>query len=592
MGVVRWVALVLGVFAAGTALHWHGLLAGFALDDYLQLDMLDDVYPRPRSSLDLYRFVDAARGDYPALLDAGTMPWWSHPELRLAAFRPISSALLVADHWAFGTEAIARHVHSLVWWTALVVGVFALADALVGRRIAVVATAAYCVDPAHLVPIAWLANRTALVSAAFGVLALIAHHRWRRSASHLYGGVAAAALGSSLLAGEYGLAMFGYFIGYELVMGTSTRDRARGLAPAALIVLAWLVTRAALGYGAHGSSGYLDPFDTPLDLLAHTVVRLPAMLVNELLTVPSEATFAALVFGHWAALVFITPLLLFVWLVPGMLSQVGPQPRRGVLALSVGSLLSFVPLLPSVPSGRLLVAPSVGGAVLIAALIVDAWDRLRRPRRTAGAWARGVVCGGLALGHLGLAPLVTHFGAKMWTESQRFVRHHYLAAPLDDTRLARQRVVVLNALDPNTLIFPPNVLRLAGRPVPRSWHVLTMTPDTARFTRTSPTRLEVSVDTEEGMLEVPTALFFRSLNRPLRVGDVQRAGGMTIETLAVGKWGPTRLAFEFDAPIDGDSRVFLMLTPSGILRVPLPREGAPLILPGVAQWASVAAHRP
>lgn len=589
---MRWLGLFLGALAVGVVLHWHGLGAGLALDDYLQLDMLSGAYPVTRSALNLYDFVDGAR-DFPALLETGTMPWWSDPQLRLSALRPLSSALIVLDVHALGGEPLARHAHSLFWWALLVTSVFATIDALVGRRVAIVATVAFVSDPAHVVPIAWLANRAALVSGALGAIALLAHHRWRSGAGPPALVVSAVAFAASLLAGEYGLGAFGYLVGYELLLGGDVRSRLRALAPAGLSVAAWLVARAVLGYGAHGSSGYLDPFDTPSTFLLHGLARLPALLVNELLTVPSEATHLALVFGHWAALVLIAPLALFVWLAPGAFARLAEKPRRGALALGVGAVLSLIPLVPSVPSGRLLVVPSIGGAAFVAVLLVDAWEGLdrRNPGRRTG-WARRTACGVLALLHLVLAPAATHLASRMWAESQRFVRRHYLAAPLDDASLPAQRVVVLNALDPNTLIFPPHVLRFAGRPAPRSWHVLTMTPHALRITRTSLTAVELAVDSDEGMLEVPTALFFRAASLPLTVGDVVRVAGMEMEVLALGRWGPTRLACRFDTPLESASRVFLMLTPQGIVRAPVPQTEVPLVLPSLEQWASMAATRP
>src|SRR5437868_2413192 len=74
--------------------------------------------------------------------------------------------------------AALMHLENLVWYGALIVacGVFYQRFAR-PAWVAGLATALYAFDHAHAGPVAWIANRNAIASACFGVLAVIWHDR-------------------------------------------------------------------------------------------------------------------------------------------------------------------------------------------------------------------------------------------------------------------------------------------------------------------------------------------------------------------------------------------------------------------------------
>src|SRR5579883_3327065 len=169
--------LLVLVATIAVLVHLPVLLTPYVLDDHVQAAMIDGSFPVARSPFDLYDFVDD--GDRQPLLDRGILPWWTHPGLTVRFLRPLSSALLWADHRLFGRDPAAAHVHSLLWWALASAGVYLLLTRLLGRRAALLGGAAYAFSPCHAIPLVWVANREALVATALGVLGLIAHVRWR-----------------------------------------------------------------------------------------------------------------------------------------------------------------------------------------------------------------------------------------------------------------------------------------------------------------------------------------------------------------------------------------------------------------------------
>src|SRR5690606_9563033 len=99
----------------------------------------------------------------------------------------------------------------------------------------------FAVDDAHAASVGWIAARHGVIGAVFGVLALLAHHRWRARGwtAGVVAGPGALALG--LLASESALAGLGYLAAYALVLERAEgwRARAKTLVPYAVVVVAW-----------------------------------------------------------------------------------------------------------------------------------------------------------------------------------------------------------------------------------------------------------------------------------------------------------------------------------------------------------------
>src|SRR5580692_3272131 len=172
-----WTGMTL-LLGLGVVLFWPALRAPFFLDDYMQAAMVGGTFPSPRfGAFDLYDFVND--GNRALLYERGVLPWWAEPNLQIRFLRPLSSALLWVDHPVFAGSPLPQHVHSLLWWVATVFAARALYRRLLAPRVALMATILFALAPCHTFPIAWLANREALVSVAFGIPAFDAYLKWR-----------------------------------------------------------------------------------------------------------------------------------------------------------------------------------------------------------------------------------------------------------------------------------------------------------------------------------------------------------------------------------------------------------------------------
>ena len=576
----------------GAWLYWPALGAGFAWDDYAQIAMLEGWYPAERSIFDLYRFVggDAQQGE--ALARLGTVPWFAQEGFRFAALRPLSSALLALDHHLLGHQAFWHHLHSLGWWAALVMTTWKLLAPRLPPAVAALAILCFALNPAHSLPITWLANRAVLVSACFGVLGIGFHLRWRSDGHRSGAWLTPLALSASLASGEYGLSAAAYPFAYELfVARDGARRRTVGALAALLPCLVYLALHAGLGYGVTGSSGYVDPRAAPLSFALGAVARGLALLCSELLVLPAELGEHLLVPPRWESLLLLLAVMLAVQLVARGMRQLGERGHR-VLPLIYGALLSCAPLVIAPAADRLLVIPSLGGCIAVA---VACFGLLGSPSSVPGrppapsassAFAALLL---LAL-HLGVAPATGRALSRHWTEQHNILRSIHGSAPLDEVALGTQHVTLLNAIDITTVVFAPYLWRLQGKPLPASWRVLTMTPHAMKVERTGDRELIVEIY-REGMFELRDAAMFRQVSLPLRVGERILHGGLEVEILELAGWGPSRVRYRFERSLDDPSSVFLVLTAKGLERPPMPPVGTTVPLPSLPELLRPAPTR-
>lgn len=570
------------VLVLGLALRAPSLWAGFGMDDYAQLAMLDGQYPVARAPWDLFSFSKGEPHEVHQLMSRGSLAWWSHPELRLCALRPLSSLLMWADVQLFGHAGAWHHAHTLVWWSLMLLAAALLLRQLLPARWAGLALLLYVLDECHTYPVGWLANRNAIISATFALLALWAHvrHRedgWRRGRWLAPLGVALAMAG-----GEYALCILPFFGLYELVAGPGTRtERARALVPLLVLVIAYVALHRALGFGSYASNVYVDPAREPGAWLAVAAMRVPVLVADMFLAIPTGKLALSPELMRVQAVLGPAALLLVGVLVPGVWRRLDARGRGRLLWLMGAAVLAILPVASSFVSARLLLIPAVGGHAVVAALLLDGWDRVRDPalRQRVTTWLRATVAAALVVAHMGLA---SWWGLEELLNINRLnegTRQATLLMQVDDAKVPEQRLVVLTAADPMTLLYPPLVRWVEGHPLPRSWWVLSLAPRPHLLTRVADDTLEMEV-VGGSMLTGQVEQLFRRPEFRFERDDRVELDGLSITIVKVdGDGRPLRVRYRFDVPVDDPSLVFLLATKRGLIRYPMGPVKATMPIP-------------
>jgi hypothetical protein len=574
---VIWALLIA---AAALWLRLPGLRAGLHTDDYLQASMLAGTFPAPRSALALYDFGGRDAQDVERLRAFGFLPWWTASDLKIAMFRPLSSALIAVDHAFWPKSPRMRHVHSALWFLLLFVGVGLLLRDVLPRATALLALLLFACEPALSLPLAWLPNRVALCACACAVWALFAYVRFRRGGRALWAACAALAFALAVLAGEYALPTFAFVVAYELVLGQGSSARrfayvAIALAPACMLV----ALGASLGFGTRSSGLYVSPLLEPLRYARGAIERLPALATELTWSIPASTSFRppamsardhAIIYGALA----ITLLLVLV-----LRRWVLTHRSRELHWLGLSTLLGWLLLAGALPEARLLLPIAFGFDALIAAAIVAlctyAWSRA--DAGGAGRVLCGVLAVGLAAVHLGVKPVrAAGFTAAFRARAAAHTRWA-LASDADDARAHDQQWIVIAARDFTSAEILPFVRAYYGHPMPRSYRFLSAAPFMHRLTRPDARTLVIEVpaalpDSYAGSLQRPSTQPFAAGAR-VRAGDID----VIVEAVQVGQ--PTRTRFVFPKSLDDPEYVFLYPAASGLHAVNMPQVGAELSLP-------------
>jgi hypothetical protein len=384
------------------------LAGGLVLDDHvLELGARAGAPAVPGlhvSPLSLFRFTTGRAEDNRALMDQGVLlPWWTDPHHLNAFFRPLSSLSHVLDFRLAPGAPWLMHLHSMLWLVALVLGVahiYARIDPLPAgspkhamTRAAALAVLLFAIDDAHGMTVAWLANRNALIAATLALPALGAHHRYltQRFAAGRVLGPLCFLLG--LLAGETAVAVLGYIVAHAIVLDRAPIwRRAVHLLPYLAVLVAWRLVFAQLGLGSHGSGAYHDPLGEPAGYALALAQHLPVLLGSQLGAPVADLWFWGEPTLQVALLVIAGLSALLVLGLAHVLLRHDEVARFWM----IGMVLSSCAVAASVPGERLLLVPSIGGAALLAKLMIALYDRLRSGD---GPLPRGVA----AVALLGLA---------------------------------------------------------------------------------------------------------------------------------------------------------------------------------------------
>lgn len=572
----RWWPLVLALSAVVVSLP--ALQTGLLNDDYYQhalfagpsesrdrlsrAGLLPDGAGRLSAALS-HQFVTVdPQGNLQQWKAYGTLPWWTSDNLRVAFWRPVTSFTHWLDHRLFPNSIVLMHLHSILWFSAVVWAVSILYRRLLGAGwIAGLAALMYLLADSSYFPTMWLANRNALISLFFGIVTLILHDRHRTAGGRLSLVGAPACLLLSLLSAEAGIGTLAYLFAYETVLRHERWTRRLGaLVPFVAVTLGWRLVYNVLGYGASGGGFYVDPVREPLRYTVAVLDRLPFLLAGQWTSLPPE--FCGMLSGVsklvlWGALLSLTVAL------PAVMGPLLRANRRVCFWL-VGMYASALPICATVPMGRALVFVAVGAFGLIAEL-AGSWRQVAGGTPRFG-WRR-VLVSGLVMGML-----ATHLP---WAAVRRMM------APGVTARLERRMnktmalsllwwwrgedLVLVNAPNPAAFLYDPFRNVYKGRLLPGGVRLLAPGFGPLEVVRTQPQRLVVRA-LSRSLLDCPSygglhfVFFYRALcdvrgsGQPMQAGQRIVLPRMTVEVMRVDERGlPVEVAFDFSVPLEDPS---------------------------------------
>jgi hypothetical protein len=543
------------------------LWSGLVLDDFFQR-LLVEGKGSLAGRFDLFELVSQSPIRRARFEELGVYPWWIGPHTQVSYWRPLAALTHFIDYSWWPRAAWLMHLENLV-----------LACAAFYRRfistpwVAGFATAYYAFDHAHAYPVAWVANRNALMSTFFGVLSLLAHDRWRARRRLPFGILAWTAFALSLLSAEAGVAIAGYIAAYAACFekdegrgrARDARERVLSVVPYALIVIAWRTAYHALGHGVMGSGVNIDPLTDSAAFLEQALRSGPLLLASDVIGLPPDILFADPSWTAVATIGSIAALTLIGYAALPLLRS-----ERSTRFFVAGAILSAFAFGGTFPSDRYLFWAGIGVMGVVAQLVGGVFGE-RAGRTNAIRYAVCCVCIVLrGVVSPAVFPIRTAIPGLMEDDFERMIE----TIPRGPD-FAGQTVVLLNApLDAVESVLPL-VAMARGEPVPAHMYMLYAGGGDVTVARTAPDVLEERV--EGGWFSRFMDRLFR--NSPLRLGDTIHLAAMSAQVRSLTPEGrPSTVQFTFPTDLDDPSLVFLSWGPRGFERVTPPVPGGLLTL--------------
>ncbi len=563
--------------ALAVALTLPSLCAGWAADDHhqrLRLLGRSPVLGLDDSQWDVFRFTGDAEVNA-RMMDIGVWPWWTQPDLKAAFFRPLTVATHWLDYKAWPNCPAIMHAQSLIWFAILSVAVLRLYRRMMGPVFgAALAALLYAIDDARAVPAAWLANRNALLAILFGVLALIAHDRWRRDGWKLGALAGPILLLLGLLSKEAGISICGYLFAYALwIDPAKPRSRFGALVPYALVAIIWRITWVNLGYGmSPGMDLYIDPAGEPLRFLGTVLERGPAMLLGQFFIPPSDIYLLLLDQNLTTAFAMVAGGLLLIigWVMAKRLEWTAET-----RFWATGMMLAVIPVCAVFSGDRLLGFIGLGAFALLARLFEPLFcESAARPGKRPRWWRPTtksvvVVLAGI---HFVLAPVVLALRSAMPMGPPSLVRSFEING-LFDVDLSGKSVVVVTAPIPMFTGFLAERRALAGKSIPAHTRVLApYQSESVVVIRTDSNTLVIRP--AQGFLAMALDRLARGASNPMERGHQVKLTGMTATITALTEGArPAEVSFRFDVPLEDPSLVWFYWNDGSYARFTPPAVG-------------------
>ncbi|MCA9717236.1 MAG: hypothetical protein KC468_21355 [Myxococcales bacterium] len=578
----------------------------YAADDFWHIATLEGLQAGDDAPYKLYAFAEGDPAETAAHLHRGTLPWWTVPDWQFVMVRPLSSLTIALDHRLAPRAVWLHHLHSLAWvWLVIVAAALWLRQ-FASLAVAGVAVVLFAIDDSVGIAMSWIANRCAFVSMAFALLALAINVRRTRTRTPSRGAAVLEALAWALAfcGGEYALCGVGYLVAWHLCAHEAPwAARARACAIGAAVTLVFLVVFSIYG-SPGGLAEYNDPLRDPVRFIRAFGHKLPRMLGETWLSIGCDSAWIGARLERWPALerwlgpwgeslptspwrhallcaAGLPPLLGLAWLSRRVLSR---RDARIMSAAALGSLLATIPLCSTNPQTRLLVFPSLGAAVAIAALLVGSaralWDRRARRSRThvTVALAGLLGAGGLAFVDTVLDGQRTRWFAESFARGQAGMAAHVSTEALQPPAIDGAHVVVLSTPSLLLGVHGMSMNRIYTDARPQTWHTLTFGWRPYMLKRTSSTAFVLS-SIGSSILSTRDERSFRPPDRALRPGDAVDAGLFVATVKSEREPGqPLAIEFDFKRPLEDPALRFFASTKDGLTPLTMPQVGGSVVV--------------
>jgi hypothetical protein len=569
----------LSVAVLAVILTLPSLKAGLIGDDYhhkLLMSGSKSIVKLLDSPIDMFRFFDGNPERIFKLKDYGFLPWWTYENVKGAFWRPLASITHWLDYILWPNSPPLMHLHSLLWYGALVMAV-----AFFYRRFATIpliaglAALLYAIDDAHGMPAGFISNRNALMATLFGVLAIIAHDKWRRDNWHAGIALGPLLLAASLLSAEVGISTCAYLAAYVVFIDRGKlRNRFAAMTGYAVVVVVWRLLWTHLGYGMENVGGYVDPLRDPLRFMSAIKNAAPFLLLGQLALPPSEISIM-LPPKYWILLWRIS--LIFLVLVAFVFASLLRRDRVARF-WALGMLLSILPICATFPSDRLLTFVGIGAMGLVAQLLFVVFGKTEpRPKLLLWRIPALVLAAIFILAHLVIAPLALPLRAAYPMMPKKITDKLMISGPLDNS-VKNQDLVIVNPPLAFLVMQSPLVWESNNQPMPRHLRILSSSLLRPVKVYRQDARTLI-VRPEYGFYAAVFDALFRDRKHPFSVGDRVELTGMTVEIMELtGDGRPAKAAFTFAVPLEDPSLQWMQYKDGSFVPFTPPAIGENVVL--------------
>lgn len=546
-------AIIVLIFLFTLPSLWAGLMG----DDYMHYAILKakDLpieKPDDLSLFGLFSFINGDPERNRQAMDLGVIPWWTYADMKYAFWRPLAEITHWIDHQLWPRSPALMHLQNVLWYLGLCFLAFKLYQrTLATAGTALLALTLYGLDSTHGFAISWIANRNGILSAFFGMASFYCYMRWRERSGLPWQLGSLALLLASLLSAELGISTFGYIAAFSLCC--DPRGRIKGLIASlphiAVIIVWWLIYKAA-GFGAaNADSYYVDPATNPGKFISLFFQRYPVLLASQWGIIPAELygysqnQSVGFVIGCAVFLVIVLPFI------------IAGSARHAYLRMwLLGMFFSLVPATTALPQDRVLIFTGIGASAVLAHFIAIVFHQKTAvgffPR-----WSTTAIGGLLVTIHLIVSPLllpVTSYSTKIFWSRLISSKPSEFDGISD---IEHKRLVLIGSpLASSLAIAPFRFYR--GEPIPERIWFLTSLDEDIFLTRKSETQIELSL--ESGFIKGPEAAVRDFERFPFNPGDTISLDGLIITVDKLTPKGmPTHLTLSFDRSVDDSKLVFL-----------------------------------